>query len=118
MPSQSAVLKAISSDSFFKERQACNDIIKERCLVIKKILATNKYEKEFTPYPFNSGYFMCIKLKNVNAENLRLHLLDKYGVGVISSTETDIRVAFSCVEKENAEDLFNIIYQGCIDILK
>ena len=32
-------------------------------------------------YPFNSGYFMCVKVKGVDAEKLRVHLLDKHGIG-------------------------------------
>lgn len=115
MPSQSAILKAISDKDFYEQRKACNNIIKTRCLEIKRIFEEKNYEDEFTPYPFNSGYFMCVRLKRVGSEELRQHLLDKYGVGVISANPTDIRVAFSCVEKENIEDLFDIIYKGCKD---
>jgi aspartate/methionine/tyrosine aminotransferase len=61
---------------------------------------------------------MCLRLKKVNAEELRLHLLDKYGVGVISIGNTDIRIAFSCVERENIQELFDIIFQGIQDLEK
>jgi len=44
--------------------------------------------------------------------------LDRYGVGVISLGETDIRVAFSCVEVEDIHELFEIIYQGVKDLEK
>lgn len=115
MPSQSAILKAISNPDFYKERKACNAIIEERCKEIKKIFEKNEYADEFTPYPFNSGYFMCIKLKNANSEALRVHLLNNYSVGVISTEPTDIRVAFSSVEKEDIEELFRLIYKGCKD---
>ncbi|MEM5816369.1 MAG: hypothetical protein AAGU16_00715, partial [Desulfitobacterium hafniense] len=64
----------------------------------------------------NSGYFMCLKLKGVKAEELRLHLLHNYGVGVIALGESDIRVAFSCVEEEDLEELFKLIYQGAKDL--
>ena len=73
---------------------------------------------DWTYYPFNSGYFMCLKLNNLDAETLRLHLLDQYGVGVIASNKTDIRVAFSCVEESDIEELFELIYQGCTDLTK
>ena len=59
---------------------------------------------------------MCLKLKNVNAEKLRLHLLDEYGVGTIAINDTDLRIAFSCVEERDIEDLFELIYQGMIDL--
>lgn len=115
MPSQSAILKAISDNRFYEERSTCNNIIKDRCMEIKKIFENNKYEDEFTAYPFNSGYFMCIRLKRHNAEELRQHLLNNYSVGVISATETDIRIAFSGVEKEDIKDMFELIYKGCKD---
>lgn len=59
---------------------------------------------------------MCLKLKTVEAEKIRVHLLDKYGVGAISIGATDLRVAFSCIAKENIEELFDIIYQAVLDL--
>jgi hypothetical protein len=52
----------------------------------------------------------------VEAEPLRVHLLEKFGVGVISIGKSDIRIAFSCIEKEDIRELFNIIYQGIQDL--
>lgn len=117
LPSQSAVLKAISNPDFYNERKDRNAILKERCNEIKKIFEKDDYADEFTPYPFNSGYFMCIKLKNINSEVLRVHLLNTYNVGVISTEPTDIRIAFSSVEKEDIGELFRLIYKGCKDKL-
>ncbi|MBW2018269.1 MAG: hypothetical protein JRJ01_15775, partial [Deltaproteobacteria bacterium] len=61
-------------------------------------------------------YFMCIRLKKVDAETLRVHLLEKYGVGLISLGSHDLRVAFSCVEKEDIPELFDTILQGVQDL--
>lgn len=55
---------------------------------------------------------MCLKLKTVEAESLRVHLLEKYGVGLISLGKTDLRVAFSCLEKEDVRELFDTVLQG------
>jgi len=52
----------------------------------------------------------------VDAEELRLHLLNKYGVGVISLGKVDIRIAFSCVEEEDIQNIFDIIFQAIKDI--
>ena len=49
---------------------------------------------------------MCVKLKGLDAETYRKHLLEKYGVGVIADGERDIRVAFSAVEVGQLEDLY------------
>jgi hypothetical protein len=59
---------------------------------------------------------MCLKLKNVEAEPLRVHLLDRYGVGLISLGKQDLRIAFSCVEKEDMQELFDTILQGIKDL--
>ena len=59
---------------------------------------------------------MCIKLNNVDSEELRVHLLNNYGVGTISVNKTDLRIAFSCMEESEIEDLFNIIYKAYSEI--
>ena len=112
-PSQSITVDVLKESTFITERSKLNAIIEERCKKVKAIFDKGLYADEFTPYPFNSGYFMCIKLKNIDAETLRLALLDKYGVGVISTNQTDIRIAFSSVDVENIEELYSIIYQCC-----
>jgi len=60
---------------------------------------------------------MCLKLKKVDAEKLRVHLLDKYGVGAISIGKTDLRIAFSCIAEENIQELFDLIYQAVQDLV-
>ncbi|MNT01678.1 hypothetical protein D3C72_1361540 [compost metagenome] len=59
---------------------------------------------------------MCLKLKDVSAENLRQHLIHKYGVGTIALGDHDLRVAFSCIAEENLEELFDLIYQAVQDL--
>ncbi len=55
---------------------------------------------------------MCLALKTVDAEKARQHLLNDYKIGLISIGSTDLRVAFSSVDEENLEDLFEHIYKG------
>ncbi len=92
--------------------------MKGRANRVKAILDNGKYDDAWTYYPFNSGYFMCLKLKSVQAETLRVHLLDKYGVGTIALGDTDLRVAFSCTEESQIDDMFALIYQGVKDLLE
>lgn len=115
-PGQTFVLDALRSDQFEAQKQEKYDVMKGRALKVKEVLADPKFSEVWEYYPFNSGYFMCLKLKNVEAENLRLHLLDKYGVGAIAVNKTDLRVAFSCIAEENIEELFNLIYQAATDL--
>ncbi len=110
--SQSIVLGSLNSDNYKIEKEEKFRIMSTRATRVKEVLANKKYREAWDVYPFNSGYFMCLRLKTVDAEELRLHLLDRYAVGVISLGKTDIRVAFSCVEEENIAELFDIIFQG------
>ncbi len=102
----------MQSPEYEKEKSLKYNIMKKRADKVKAVLAENKhYEDVWTPYPFNSGYFMCVRLKDINAGELRVSLLEKRGIGTISINETDLRIAFSCVEEEHIADLFEEIYQ-------
>jgi aspartate/methionine/tyrosine aminotransferase len=114
--SQSIVLGALNSEHYETERQEKYQIMFKRAQKVRTVLASEKYRDAWEVYPFNSGYFMCMKVKAVDAEQLRLHLLERYGVGVISIGHTDIRVAFSCVEEGDIAEVFELIYQGIKDL--
>jgi aspartate/methionine/tyrosine aminotransferase len=114
--SQTLVLRALESKEFAGEAKEKYEVLKARALRVKEVLSDAKYSDAWTYYPFNSGYFMCLRLKSVNAEALRLHLLDRYEVGVIAVDATDVRIAFSCIEVKFMQELFDIIYQGVKDL--
>ena len=62
-----------------------------------------------TPLPFNSGYFMSFRLSRGKAEDLRKALLLE-DVGTIAIDERCLRVAFSSVDVEKLEELYDLIY--------
>lgn len=115
-PSQTLVLEALRSQQFEEQRREKAQTLKARAVEVKRLLTSGKYDDAWSFYPFNSGYFMCLKLNGVDAEALRTHLLDEYGVGTISIGSTDLRIAFSCVDLPDLEPLFDVIYQGCLDL--
>jgi aspartate/methionine/tyrosine aminotransferase len=114
--SQEIVLKSLQSKDFLTEKDDKFKIMKGRAREVKRVLSNPQYHDAWEPYPFNSGYFMCLRLKTVEAEPLRVHLLDKYGIGLISLGKTDLRVAFSCLEKEDTEELFDTLFQAVKDL--
>ena len=57
-----------------------------------------------------------VRVKGVDAEALRVHLLSQYGVGLISIGSSDIRVAFSCLEESEAEPLFDCVHRAIQDL--
>lgn len=115
-PAQTFVLQALKAPEFHKQKEEKYRILERRTLKVKEILNSDQFQDAWDYYPFNSGYFMCLKLKEVKAEALRNHLLDQYGVGVVALGDTDVRIAFSCVEEEDLKELFSLIYQGVKDL--
>ncbi len=110
--SQSIILRSMQDKTYPIEKKEKGEILRKRAKLIKEVLSDSKYNEAWDVYPFNSGYFMCIRLKKVNAEALRIHLLEKYGVGLISIGEQNLRIAFSCLEESDIPELFDIILQG------
>jgi len=115
-PSQTFVLDALKSPDFEAQKAEKFAIMKRRANKVKQLLDSGKYGAEWTYYPFNSGYFMCLKLLTADAEAVRQRLLDQYQVGTIALGPTDLRVAFSCIEEPYLEDLFDRIYQAVLDV--
>jgi len=114
-PSQTFILHALKSEGFQAQKEEKYRIMKGRANKVKELLDSGKYGHLLAYYPFNSGYFMCLKL-TVNAETVRQRLLAEYGVGTIALGENDLRVAFSCIEEAGLEDLFDRIYKAVQDV--
>jgi aspartate/methionine/tyrosine aminotransferase len=110
--SQTLVERALSSPSLQAERDAKCETLRVRAERVFEIANQPKFAESWSVYPFNSGYFMLVKVAGVDAEKLRVHLLDEHGVGLIATSPTDIRVAFSCLEADDVEPLFEALHQA------
>jgi aspartate/methionine/tyrosine aminotransferase len=108
--SQTLVEKALASDGIDAERAEKCGILEARAKEVDKVARDAQYKDSWDVYPFNSGYFMLIKVKGVSAHKLREHLLDKHQVGLISTAESDLRVAFSCLEVTQVRELFDTVH--------
>jgi aspartate/methionine/tyrosine aminotransferase len=114
-PSQSAFLRALNSGGHEQEKQRNKEKIKERYLKVKEVLKAHpEYATYFDALPFNSGYFMCVKLKNSSADKVWELLLSKYSTGVICYGEMNLfRIAFASTPVDKIEKLFSNIYSAC-----
>jgi aspartate/methionine/tyrosine aminotransferase len=115
---QSILLQSLHAGTYQSEKEDKFRIMKERAMEVQRVLTDSRYDAAWEAYPFNSGYFMCLKLKTVDAEDLRVHLLENYGVGLIALGKQDLRVAFSCIEKEDAQELFDTVFKGVSELEK
>jgi aspartate/methionine/tyrosine aminotransferase len=106
---QNLILRAMQSPARAGEKQEAARILRERYERVKKILAAKKSDA-IVPLPFNSGYFMSFKLLRGKAENLRTSLLAENGIGTIAVSDDCLRVAFSSVDVEKLQELYDLIY--------
>ena len=115
--SQKILLAAFQSEEYLQQKQEKYETLKKRFDIIKNELAAHpEYKEAFEPMPCNSGYFMCIKPKGVDAEELRQKLIKDYSTGTIMLSGL-IRVAFSAVPTDKLGKLFENIY-NCIKEMK
>ena len=110
-PSQSLILKAASDGKLEEEKAEFRKILEHRYKLVRDFVSTHE-SKFIKPLPFNSGYFMSFDTMSIDAEKLRQKLLNDRGIGTISIDAKTLRVAFSSLDEEK----INIVYQAIYDI--
>ena len=110
--SQTMVFQAMDTPEYRAEKQQKYETLKARALRVSEVVYSPSYEGLWEVYPFHAGYFMCIRLKQGDAEAVRQRLLDEYGIGVIALGDKDLRIAYSCVEESDIQTLFDTIAEA------
>jgi aspartate/methionine/tyrosine aminotransferase len=112
-PGQSLLLKAYDSADYEKEKRDKYAILRGRYEKICRTLDEHpEYRDVIKPLPFNSGYFMCVQVLRVDAEEVRRALLRDYGTAVIAFGPL-LRIAFSSTPTAQLEPIFANIYRAC-----
>ncbi len=106
---QSVVARAMAEPTFEEECRQKRKVLEARARKVKEVLAGADFSDVWQAYPFNAGYFMCLRLSKLDAEIYRRHLLEKHGIGVIANDAHDIRVAFAGVEEDDIPALFEAL---------
>jgi aspartate/methionine/tyrosine aminotransferase len=106
-PGQSIVLKALGDPEFRPQQAEKVAVLRARASVVAKECRKAEYADCWDVYPFNSGYFMCLRLKDVDADAVRVRLLDDHGVGTIALGKRELRVAFSCLAEAQIPGVFS-----------
>jgi len=108
---QTMLLSAYTNKNYEKEKIGKYNVLRRRYKKMRDLLAAHpEYRPFFVPLPFNSGYFMCIKLIRGNAEAVRRRLIETYSTGVIAQGDDLIRIAFSSTPYSMIEKLLDNIY--------
>jgi aspartate/methionine/tyrosine aminotransferase len=114
MPGQSIVLKALQNPNFRAQQAEKVEILRKRAAVTGEACRKTEYADCWDVYPFNSGYFMCLRVKNVEAEAVRQYLLEHHGVGAIALGKTELRIAFSCL----TEAQIPVVFKAAADSIR
>lgn len=110
--SQSLLVNAYASHQYAKEKAEKYEILKARYDAVRATLTDKKYAEIFEPLPYNSGYFMCIRVNpKIDCEELRQLLISEYDTGVINVAGV-IRIAFSSIRTQKVPALFENIYKA------
>jgi aspartate/methionine/tyrosine aminotransferase len=105
-PGQTVVAKALADPEFAPQRAEKVATLRRRAQATAVECRRPEYADCWDVYPFNSGYFMCLRLRGADAEAVRVRLLEDHGVGTISLGKTDLRVAFSCLAEAQIPGVF------------
>ncbi|MCR5217841.1 aminotransferase class I/II-fold pyridoxal phosphate-dependent enzyme [Treponema sp.] len=116
-PPQSMVLKAYKEGNIQAEKIEFRKVLENRYKLVKKFLASHKSDF-IKPLPFNSGYFMAFHLDTIDAEVLRQKLLKDKGIGTISIDAHTLRVAFSSLDEEKIDIVYQAIYDTAEELAK
>jgi aspartate/methionine/tyrosine aminotransferase len=106
-PGQSIVLKALNDPDFRRQQAEKVATLRARARVVEVECRRAEYADCWDVYPFNSGYFMCLRLKDADADTVRVRLLDDHGVGTIALGKQELRIAFSCLAEAQIPTVFS-----------
>ena len=113
---QHLAVAAYADKAYARQKKEKYAVLKSRYAEIRRILKAHpEYAANFTPMPFNSGYFMCVKPIGVDAEKVRRHLVEKYSTGTIVLSGL-IRLAFSTIPKAKLATLFANVNAAICDL--
>ena len=109
-PPQNLLIKAFNNPKMEEEKAQLRKVLEKRYKLVKEFVKSHTSEN-IKPLPFNSGYFMSFHLDKIDAEELRQKLLNESGIGTISIDSHTLRVAFSSLEEDKINIVYDTIYQ-------
>lgn len=108
-PAQTLIRKGYETGKLDEEKKEFRKILERRYALVRKFI-NDHTSSAIEPLPFNSGYFMSFDTKKINAEELRVRLLNEKGIGTIQIDSRTLRVAFSSLDENKIEVVYQAIY--------
>jgi aspartate/methionine/tyrosine aminotransferase len=115
---QNLAVAAFADPDYAQQKRDKYAVLKKRYHEIRSIIKLYpEYAERFEVMPFNSGYFMCVRPIDVDAEALRRHLIEKYSCGTIVLSGL-VRLAFSTIPTAKLAGLFQHVSDAIDDLRK
>lgn len=113
---QHLAVSAFADPDYAQQKRDKYAVLKKRYREIRSIIKLHpEYAGRFEVMPFNSGYFMCVRPIDVDAEALRRHLIEKYSCGTIVLSGL-LRLAFSTIPTAKLAGLFQHVSDAIDDL--
>src|SRR5262245_64190107 len=85
--SQTLVENALASSSVAEERKEKGELLRARAERVHAVSTAPRYRESWEVYPFNSGYFMCLAVKGVDAVRVRVRRIVRAGSGHVCDSQ-------------------------------
>lgn len=106
---QSILLRMLEDPAWQKEKEQIYEDMRSRFETVQGILAS--YEGPLVALPCNAGYFMSFDCGELDAERIRVYLLER-GIGTIAIQNRYLRVAFASVDAGDLPSLYKEIFDA------
>ena len=103
-PSQSLLMHSYADPENEAQKIAFRKILEARYRAVRRFVDSHK-SRAIETLPFNSGYFMSLRLNGIDAETLRKKLLSEKGIGTVSIDSRTLRIAFSSIDEDKIESV-------------
>jgi aspartate/methionine/tyrosine aminotransferase len=110
-PAQVLMLSTMADPRTDAQKKQYFDLLQNRYQLVKRFVDSHPHQ-HLQPLPFNSGYFMSFRCVGINAERLRVDLLNRHGIGTIAFGTEYLRVAFASMDAEQIEPAYRAIYDA------
>ncbi len=114
---QSLLVRLLEHPEYRKQKEAQREEMLARFSAMQQAIASMPGETPLRALPCNSGYFVSFDCQKLDAEELRLALLDR-GIGTISIQNRYLRVAFASVDRDEIESLFGEVFETARELAK
>jgi aspartate/methionine/tyrosine aminotransferase len=109
-PSQTLLMHAFKDPAIEDQKAQFRKLLEKRYKKVKAFVNTHT-SSCVEALPFNSGYFMSLHLTGINAEQLRVKLLQEKQIGTIAIDQETLRIAFSSLDEDKIEIVYSAIYE-------